>query len=387
MLRKKYSHKIYIDNSGFNNRGDQLMIQAIWEQIRKYYPNALLLLKQSAFEQNPTYCIEHHIYPLSLSNNIIKKSWLYKKLTNLLLRDEWINTPEDVDIILDSRGYHLADWRINNQEYVDFLSRYYKRFNKKGRKFIVLPQAIGPFGNVYSRQAMALVHEQAEFIYAREQVSYDYLKNMYPESDKIGICPDFTCLTSKMERRSIVLPTKQYVIIIPNSKMKEQTSNSIAGGYMKFLSDISQYLQDIGENVVLLNHEGIADEELLLTINGNLKHRCLILSNLSGMEIKSIIAEAKLVITGRFHGAVSGLTQGVPTLCTAWSHKYIELLKEHECSNNILNVDDIKAAYSIINSALNHPEEYSSKKGCNEKISEQVNNMWNSVMAILSKKS
>ena len=387
MFFKKYTHKIYIDNSGFNNRGDQLMIQAIWERIIKHYPNALILLKQSAFEQNPTYCIEHHIYPLCLSNNRIKKSWLYKKLINFLLRDEWINTPEDVDIILDSRGYHLSDWRIDNQEYVDFLSRYYKRFNKKGRKFIVLPQAMGPFENIYSKQAMSLVYEQASFIYAREQVSYNYLKRLYPESDKIGICPDFTCLTSKMERRSIVLPTKQYEIIIPNSKMIEQTSKTISEGYLKFLCDISQYLQDIGENVILLNHEGIADEKLLFVINRNLKRHCLILSNLSGMEIKSIIADAKLVITGRFHGAVSGLTQRVPTLCTAWSHKYIELLKEHKCSNNILKVDNIQTALSILNLALIHPEEYTSKEGCNEKISEQVNNMWNSVMAILSKKS
>ena len=52
---KRYSNKIYIDNLGFANRGDQLMIQAVLEQIRSRCLDAQILVRADVFMQNPTY--------------------------------------------------------------------------------------------------------------------------------------------------------------------------------------------------------------------------------------------------------------------------------------------------------------------------------------------
>ena len=373
-----YSHKILIENSGFTNRGDQLMIQAVVEQINRYWPHAQILLKKNAFLQNPSYCMEHKIFPLDLSKSRIKRSWLYKRAVNFLLREEWMVTPEDVDIIFDCRGYHMADWRID-KEYLDYLKYFYGRFTKKERRYIMLPQAFGPFNNKYSQEAMLMLHSIADCIYAREDVSYAYLRELLPESRKIAKAPDFTCLTEPYLNQRILLSPKSYVLIIPNIKMVEQHSGKDSNQYVDFLTMVAKHLQMKGENVYLLNHEGSDDETLLKQVNYNLGNTMPILTDLSGIDIKAIIKDAKLVISGRFHGVVSGLTQGVPTLCTGWSHKYAELLKEHECSDNFLLVEDINESISKIDAALNTPLNFSSKKGCNDIIKEHVNKMWEEI--------
>lgn len=378
---KNQPFKILIDNSGFTNRGDQLMIQAVVEQIRHNQPDAQILVRRTAFEQNPSYCLQNKLYPCELKNSGIKRSKLYVRIVNTLLRDNWINTPRDVDVILDCRGYHLADWRIKNQDYVDALKKYYSQFCKKGRKIILLPQAFGPFENPYSRQAMEIVYEQADYIYAREIVSFKYLQQVCPSTEKLDIAPDFTCVIEEKRQRSILLPPKQYMLIIPNAKMIEQGKNVAHSKYIDFLVQLSQFLREKGENVYLLNHEGEQDEELLRQVNKLFTDPFPILSNLSGMEIRAIIAEAKMLISGRFHGLVSGLTQDVPTLCTAWSHKYLELLKEHNCEQNILDVNDIEISLQKVQNALETPKEYSSFNGCNEHVRSQIYQMWNSIFA------
>lgn len=378
----KKSLKIFIDNSGFNNRGDQLMIQAVLEQLSEHYPDAQILVKKSAFLQNPTYCIEHGIYPLDVSKNFIKRSWLFKKVCNVLLRDNWVVSANDIDVILDCRGYHLADWRISDQNYVDYLKRYYSLFSKKGRRLIMLPQAFGPFENPYSREAMLIVSKQANYIYAREKTSYGYLKDLLPESNNIEVSPDFTCITQEYEQRSIILPRKDFIILIPNSKMIEQ-GKSTEDQYISWLAGIAKHLQNNGEHIILVNHEGKKDEILLKKVNIALGCALPIYTNLSGLEIKALINDAKLVISGRYHGVVSGLTQHVPTLCTGWSHKYAELMAEHKCDNNILSVNDLQGSIFTIDAALKYPYEYSSKGGCVDLVSSHVREMWSNIFRYL----
>ena len=41
-----------------------------------------------------------------------------------------------------------------------------------------------------------------------------------------------------------------------------------------------------------------------------------------------LAADARIVITGRFHGLANGLSMGVPCHAISWSHKYGELLDD-----------------------------------------------------------
>lgn len=375
----KYSKKIFIENWGFENRGDQLMIQSVMEQIRKYEPHAQILVRKHVFEQDPTFCIQNKLYPLELKNSRIRCSRIYAWIVNTLLRDEWINTPRQVDLILNCRGYYIADKWIVDEDTVSSLECFYKQFNKKGRRLIMLSQAFGPFENEYSKKAINIIYKQSDMIYAREQQSYEYLSKVCSNTDKIKVVPDFTCLCPAESNPSIQLPKKEYVLVIPNARMVDKTSANVSNSYLDFLIQIVSDLRELGENVYLLNHEGAGDEQLMHEINEKLDVDVPILTDLSGTEIKALVKNAKLLISARFHGVVSGLTQGVPTLCTSWSHKYGELLHEHKCEGNMLDVNDLSSSLKIIRDALAHPESYASKEGCEDSIENSVNQMWKEI--------
>lgn len=167
-------------------------------------------------------------------------------------------------------------------------------------------------------------------------------------------------------------------VVVDMTSVREKR-RIVSSQYLEFLKAIVSCLVQSGEKVFLLNHEGKQDEMLMKELNGKLEEPLPLLTGLSGMELKTLIRDSKLLISARFHGAVSGLTQGVPTLCTSWSHKYAELLKEHKCGGNILRVENLEEAKHIVADALLHPNDYISKQGCEKEIEKKVTVMWEEV--------
>src|SRR5690606_1405722 len=161
----------------------------------------------------------------------------------------------------------------------------------------------------------------------------NYAKAAGLSENKLKEYPDFTLLT-----KGKVLPKfemyKNAICIIPNRKM---ITNTVLGEntYINFVTFVIQYLQSKGERLFLLNHEGIGDLNICHTINDHLKTQLDIVTGLNALEVKGLIGESKLVISSRFHGVASALSQGIPCLATSWNHKYEMLFKEYGLSNKV----------------------------------------------------
>lgn len=379
----KYSKKIFIDNFGFKNRGDQLMIQSVMEQIRMYIPTAQILVRENVFNENPSFCVTNKLFPLAAKNSGIKYRPIIKRITNLLLGEDWIVTPNEIDVVLDCCGYYINDvWHKSENSY-KHIRDYYSMFCKPCVKIIYLPQAFGPFSNEWSKKIGNLAYERATKIYARDKESYEYLKNLVADDKKITIAPDFTCLLEGSSAPVVQIPIGQYILVIPNSNMIGNTKSDISSKYIDFLLAIIEHMTEAGETVYLLNHEGDVEEDLLIEVNKRIKKPVVIITKLSGTAIKGIIRNAKLVITARFHGAVSSLTQHVPTLVTSWSHKYGALLQEHQCEQSLLDVTAIPESIKKIDDALICPATNTTKEGCEERIESQTRKMWEEVFALI----
>ena len=177
---------------------------------------------------------------------------------------------------------------------------------------------------------------------------------------------------------SVGLP-KEYVILIPNVRMTTHTAQDIADHYFVFLREVAELLIQKGENLVLLNHEGEGDLKLLVKLNNILSKKVLLLNRLDALEVKRVIGGAKLLISSRYHGVVSGLVQGVPTLCTSWSHKYSELLKEYGCDNGLLSITNFNQTRHIIEDALNNPSIYAPNERCISEVKRKSKEMWEEI--------
>lgn len=372
-----YMINVLVDNAGFVNKGAELMLQSVVQQLETITPKVRIVVPKDVFYDNLDYCFHHRILPLFLVSNK-RKERVKRFLFHNVLNKTWYITPDQIDLILDAGGFQFSDQWAVTEKFIADKKAYYSRFTKKNKRIVFLPQAFGPFENSTSQRLMRIVYNVADLLYARESESYNYLNVLFPNSSKVKMAPDFTCLSKNSNSSTAILPN-DYVVLIPNIRMVTHTSQSVSDHYFQFLQEVSEFLINKGETLVLLNHEGKDDLSLILRLNSALSKSVLLLNGLDALEIKRIIGEAKLVISSRYHGVVSGITQGVATLCTAWSHKYFELLKEYGCESNLLSINDINCAKQIIEMALKNPSVFSPKEGCIQSVKKLTSEMWEEV--------
>ena len=383
---------VLIDSVSFINKGAELMLCSIVAQIRILSPESIIVVHNHVYNQNAAYCVQNNIYPLYPPKSGLKKI-RYEIAVNYLIRKPCFITPDKVDVILDAAGLHYSDHHIKpnmknvcgKDSYTEYLNDYYAQFSKPNCKLILLPQMFGPFENKESIQAAKYAYSRADLIIARDQLSYNYLKSILHSTDKLLMYPDFTCLLHVDGQSKLSFPSKQYILIAPNSRMLDKTDKHIAETYKSFLITVLEFLLEKGENVYLLNHEGSDDERLLYELNTRLSKSLPVLTNLSAIEVKYLIANSKMLISSRFHGVVSGLSQGVPTFCTSWSHKYQELLKDYKCSKNLLDVLDVDNSLMILADALKSPSKYTPNKNCITHFETQTREMWKMIFDAINR--
>jgi colanic acid/amylovoran biosynthesis protein len=219
------------------------------------------------------------------------------------------------------------------------------------------------------------VCEFADHIYAREETSFRYITEALGESaaGKVSVAPDFTCLY-KGEPYSLLFKEKDYVVIIPNRQMLAKTG--VGGNYCDFIIRVVRFLRENGIKTVFLNHEGEGDGFLISVFNAYIGNSGHVVTNVSGGECKKVISGAKLVLTARFHGLVSALSEGVPVLCTSWSHKYQELVTEMGCGNSCVDISSREEAFGVFLDSFEHPDKYSSPVRNRLVLGEKVKEMW-----------
>lgn len=99
----------------------------------------------------------------------------------------------------------------------------------------------------------------------------------------------------------------------------------------------SEFFKQHGFDILLLNHEGAEDKHLCEQIAEVIGESVEIADGLGAVEIKALLGRCQAVVSSRFHGCVSALSQGVPCLATSWSHKYEMLFEEYGLADNILD--------------------------------------------------
>ena len=379
---------VLVDIAGFKNRGDQLMLEACVDQVRARLPEATIAIPERAWRNGATWCLQRNILPFpgpAISFKGSAKNAVKRVAEHLLSRSPVRLYPDQIDLVLVSPGFRYGD------SFASFFPatasqneiRKYRSFRKRGRRIVFLPQAFGPFREQAVRDLARTILPLASLVYAREETSHRFLAEIMPDANNIRICPDFTCLC-RPKSGVVRFQTGSYAVIVPNARMMDKTDPSVASAYPIFLEAVCSAISEKGIPVVLLNHEGSADEAILWALNARFGNCFPVLSGLSGVDCKDIIGRSKIVISSRYHGVVSGLTQGVPTLSTSWSHKYEQLLAEHGRPGNALNVRSIPESVAKVLHALDHRDDYASAPGCNDRISKQVLDMWDDVFKTMN---
>lgn len=378
---------IEIRKAGFVNKGAELMLHAVVQQLRRNCPNARLVMEPSR-ETGP------YPYRGRAELGLYQKAWLWRKnipfgdLAALVpgrLREMYgVVLDSEIDVVLDAAGFAYTDqW---GAELSEELARASRRWKKRGTKVILMPQAFGPFRDERSKVAVKEFVANSDLIFAREPISYKYLTDIVGEQDKIKICPDFTNLLEGTVPEYFN-PAIHQIAIVPNYRMMDKTSEAVAKGYVPFLKRAAQMLLDKGAKPFMLVHEGEDDLKLAREVSEAVGGIPVIIEA-NPLAIKGLLGACRGSVGSRFHGLVSALSQGVPSLATGWSHKYQMLFADYGFEPGILDI-------SMSDAELDHVLEYLTDKNRSQELSvrlmlrsdalkKQSQAMWSDVYKILN---
>lgn len=373
---------IEIRNAGFVNKGAELMLHAVMQKVQERYPDATLVMAPSHPKGSQPF---HKLTGLGFR----PKAWLWRHSIQWgdfagffpkKLREMYgLVLDKDVDVVLDAAGFAYSDqWGVSGSKE---LARSSKRWRKQGSKVILLPQALGPYQKPAIQRWVKEWVENADLIFARESDSYRHLTGLVGQQSKIKLFPDFTNLV-KGKLPANYDSSNKGIAIVPNYRMIDKTSKEESEAYLPFMIRCAKYLVAQGAKPFVLVHEGENDKMLAEKISeaaGGLP----IVKETDPIYIKGILGTCDATIGSRFHGLVSALSQGVPSLATGWSHKYTCLFEDYGFKDGIVTVlDNDEELHRKIDLLLKPESAHPLRRQLTEKseqLKKRSEEMWNLV--------
>lgn len=372
---------IQITGTGTTNKGAELLLVAAKRQLTELFPDAKLAVNAGfgSWEDRARYGL-HTVLPESPRG----RWWLAGRMMPAAFRASCgLVAERDVDAVLDASGFAFGD-----QLGVDRVRRFSKdvaRWKQQGKPVILLPQAFGPFENPEVREHFQRVASAADLIFAREEKSFEYVKQLTGDSSTLQQAPDFTALVHP----DITLHTEFDAFVVPNFQMIAKTNADRGAQYIPFLGECVVQLEQRGKRVAVLLHDDRVDSKVLMPLMTHLGREVAVVTESDPVRLKALLGSASLVVGSRFHALVSSLSQGVPTIAAGWSHKYEMLLKDYECPEAMLDVSwDAAQIGEVIGQLLKDRDNYVVRlAAAAERIREESRLMWQQVAQKISRAS
>ena len=330
---------IEIKGVQFINKGAELMLHAILQQLSELAPNANIVLRPKKGAPYHKRIGVGAFQKLTLTKSIfdlnIISYWLPKRFRTWLMNQWGVITEADIDILLDASGFAYGDqW---SSMALRQLAKEVNRFHDKGKVYIFMPQALGPFSRKEDQQRLSKSLPNASLILAREKSSFQNVSSLGVPEDLLMQYPDFTNLL-KGQCPPYFDYDKPVFLVIPNSKMlSDKNDDSVwHNEYIPTLLNAISYATEQGLTPIVLNHEGPEDQRICDLLVGQFDKPIKLIQEDNPLYVKGIIGQSKLVLCSRFHGCVSALSQGVPCIATSWSYKYERLFEDYNRSELLI---------------------------------------------------
>ncbi len=354
--------KVLIRGGGFVNKGAEAMVLTVQAELSQRLGDVTCCLEMRDAPPEGHLVNRHPgleaLRPLAMSRG--------EKVTALLRliaahpshardmvvrRAHWMRAQRALDIVdavVDVSGYSYGDaWGPGQAR---FAYCYALLGQGRGKPYMCMPQAWGPYERAADRPAYRRLCEASSLLMARDEVSRGYLADLLGRvATAIDVCPDIAFKFSggeedegkrflaKLGLESSAAPV---VGVAPNMRVYERaTGTGLENGYVRVLVDICRTLRERGMSVVLIPHEiegsgqGTTDDRLLCSmIRGAVDDPCVVAMTdaCDATEIKAVVRGLHLLVGSRFHTIIAALSSCVPVVALGWSHKYEELLRSFD---------------------------------------------------------
>ncbi|WP_167604637.1 polysaccharide pyruvyl transferase family protein [Maribellus sediminis] len=380
---------VRIEGVGGVNKGAELMLIAAIEELERRYNDPVIVFcnfnQKSYIRRTLAYLMKKYILKRNSRSPFDEIRSTNRLLETLPLIS--YNKNMKVDLILDAGGFQFSDQFDNSSKSFSKQIERLRLAKEQGSKIIFLPQAFGPFNDSLSVSNIKSISKYADLFIAREKVSWDYLVKVLGNDLKVKVFTDFTNLVEGEVESELLAKVENRICLIPNTKMMTHTNGNRGKKYVEFFLDLMNMLYELKEPFFLLNHEGFADLKLCKELKRKANIPNIQIVNIEDAKVvKGIIGRSKFVVSSRYHGVASALSQAVPVYATSWSHKYNLLFNDYDIDQGVLNFMNGKESLKIIETALNKKEllEYRQRLlKVIPNVKRQTNLMWDSVFSLI----
>ena len=242
--------RIVLSGIETNNKGAELMLYAILQEIERKHPDAEVYVPIYAIKQGLDY-VKTNVY-------IRQKPWagfalFFSKLhARGILRRLGISCPviedtkiiKDADYFIDASGFTFTDQWNHHSSMVNYWKQILKGYHDAGTKIVFLPQAFGPINQRNTKMMVNYLSQYADLVMPREKVSLEYLMRFGMDREKVKVYTDFTSLVkgSFPEKYENL---KNAVCVIPNMRMVDRGTIGM-GQYLYLLSLLIEACQSKG---------------------------------------------------------------------------------------------------------------------------------------------
>ena len=270
-------------------------------------------------------------------------------LNHLIKKYDNFRTLSESDFIIVCGGGFLGGKKMESLMHV-FQMYINTKFNKK---VYVMGTSIEPMSNWGIKKITDKVLKRMTHVYAREIITYEYLKKVLPES-KFTLIPDMAFMLEDIYKKNPLieeLRNKSNIIYgITVRKWNFPNSKNPAEQMEKYINSIVDFMnQEIENNNIFVFVPqvivGYADDtDIARKIKLKLKKTDgfkIITDDLSPVEIKTLISNFDYFIGTRMHSNIFAISMKIPTIAIAYEKKTNGIMHTANLDDYVIEIEEI----------------------------------------------
>lgn len=396
---------IEIHGGYFPNKGSEMMLRAAAFELAKRIPAASFAVSPHCGPYTSRCELKFkQIFPprTLVGGGAFSKSFFRQKVLSLLRGDiiikHVLGAPvsiygcmdiNSIDALIDISGFAFSDqWGTKRTTDFSKLTAYYR---SKNIPIILLPQALGPFEKLENRTAFRKILNNATLVFARDRMSFEYVKQLDADIDNIFQAPDITLFypdaAGDDEARN-----SEYVCLVPNIRMLDQGKDLWGDKYEYILIVLIRQLLLKGIKVYIVVHE-TSGQDLVLAkrlFKEASSPQVSIVTEENPESLKMLISKSMFLIGSRYHTLVAAFSKKVPAIALGWSHKYEMLFEEFGCKHLVINHDTpIETIIEMVNEIVDEEKNGFYRQDISERLKKMYltnRKMWDQVTEALKSK-
>lgn len=273
-----------------------------------------------------------------------------------LLNEKYLKEYIDADLIVDLSGDSFSDSRCCKSQ-INSLGILIGILLKK--PIIFFSQSIGPFKR-WTLPLAKFCLNKANLVIVREEITKNYLKKLgiitpiYLTADCAFVLDAHETVGDILSGEKIDITKRPLVGISANAMLDDREDN-----YANSMAQIIDYIIEKQDakvvfvpHVLSMREDGREDDRTIgkkiYRLMRNEENVNLIEGEYSPEELKGIIGLCDIFIGGRMHANIAAVSSYVPTIATAWSHKYYGIMQtlgqeRYVCDLKAMNFEALKS--------------------------------------------